>query len=144
MTEASSGIRNAFALAVSSRAASTRSGLHGYPTRTSSSTFRRVFAAKSGPRALGGGRSFRAQARPTNTLLLAASGLLRAAWSVLPPTDLVQLVAVTYVGFVIAQVCVVFGTGAAARQLLHWPVFLTITALWSLAVADYRRGSDRR
>jgi hypothetical protein len=56
----------------------------------------------------------------------------------------VQLIAITYVGFVIAQMRVVFGTGAAARQLLQWPVFLTIAAVASLAVAQDRRGSARR
>ena len=144
MAEASSGMGNAFALAVGSRTAATRSGWHMYPTRTSSSTFTRGSAAKSGTRAPGGGGSLPARARRTNRLPLAASGLLGAAWTVLPPTELVQLIAVMYVGFVIEPVRAVFGTGAAARQLVHWPVFLTITALWSLAVADYRRGSDRR
>src|SRR5262249_27682443 len=135
---------NAFALAVGSRTAATRSVWHMYPTRTSSSTFTRGSAAKSGTRAPGGGGSLPARARRTNTLRLAASGLLGAAWSVLPPTDLVQLIAVMYVGFVIAQVRAVFGTGAATRPLLQWPVFLTIAALASLAGAPYRRGSARR
>jgi hypothetical protein len=49
-----------------------------------------------------------------------------------------------YVGFLIEPVRAVFGTGATGRPLLQWPMFLTIAALASLAVAPYRRGSTRR
>jgi hypothetical protein len=51
--------------------------------------------------------------------------------------DLLQLIAVTCVRFSIAQVSVVFGTGAAARELLQRAVFSTIAALESLPVAEY-------
>src|SRR5262249_35557986 len=120
------------------------SGWHMCPTRTSSSTFTRGSAAKSVTRAPGGGGSLPARERRTNRLRLAAGGLRGAAGAVLPPTGLVQLVSVMYVGFVIAQVRAVFGAGVAARPLFRWPVFLTIAALASLAGAPYRRGSARR